>query len=1022
MKKKSEGKMRVSLASAGGRTSLLLCLSFIFQPAYAAGHSTQAEREKTEIHSIAQQGVTVKGIVKDQKGEPLIGVSIVAKGTTNGTATDFNGNFSLDVANKNGTLVFSFIGFKSKEVPYNGQQTLQVVLSEDTEVLDEVVVVGYGSQKKGEITSSVTSVKASDFNKAPVVNPMQLVEGRVAGLTISRNSADPNATPNIQMRGASSLKGTNEPLIIIDGIPGNMASLNAIAPEDIEAIDVLKDGSAAAIYGTRGNNGVIIVTTKRPQIGISQIDYSGYIMNEQVAKRPDILTAQAFADYGKSTGNDRIRDFGGREDAYDLLLNKNNISHIHNLTATGGNNQMSYRASLNYRKNQGIVINSDRETINGSIAVNHRSFEDKLLLSFNLSNSYIKSSYLAQDEDTKNGTYNDYDVFYQATRMNPTIPIHNEDGSFYETYAGYDDWNPVAKLNQQTRKSEKKNLLSSFKAQYEIIRGLTVAGFFALEKNDHYTSYYRSRKSYNAIKGGDNGEAYKKYWLQTNKTMEWTANYTTSIHNVHHITGLLGYSYQDFDEEFFSAKNFGFLTDAFESNNLFAGSYLKDGLADMRSEKKTSKLIAFFARANYNYDGKYMASASIRREGSSKFGANNKWAYFPSVSAGWMLSREEFMQNFNALDILKFRVGYGVTGSLPNDPYQSLIRYGTGAGNWDAINGNWLTATYGPGNNPNPDLKWEKAISLNIGFDYGFFNNRLSGTIDWYQRTTKDLIGEYTAQQPSLIYDKILTNVGTMKNTGIELSVNGEVVKTKDFSYTANLTFSWEKNKLTSLSNDLYKASYEDRYSIPSPGNLGYAQRLQEGQPVGSFYGYICDGINADGTYNIRDLDGKEGLSDADRTFIGNGLPKFKAALQNTFTYKNFDFSFFLRGMFDYDIFNEGRVYFGTNAQIDKNGTNVYKDALNSGVTQDPIFSTYYLEKGNFLKIDNVTLGYTFSFLHNKFIRNLRIYGNVTNLATISGYSGLTPDINVTGLEAGVDKRGMYPNTRTFTFGVNFGF
>ena len=1021
MEKRSEGKMRKYLTLLGGQTSMLLCLSLIFQPSFATENITIPEVNSKTILEAAQQNTTIKGTVKDQSGEPLIGVSIIVKGTTNGTASDFDGNFVLDVPN-NSTLVFSFIGFKSQEIRYNGQKELNIVLSEDSETLDEVVVVGYGSQKKGEITSSVTSVKASDFNKAPVVNPMQLVEGRVAGLTISRTSADPNASPNIQMRGASSLKGNNEPLIIIDGIPGNMASLNAIAPEDIEAMDVLKDGSAAAIYGTRGNNGVIIVTTKRPQVGISQIDYSGYIMNEQVAKRPDILTAQEFADYAKSTGNERIHDFGGREDAYDQLLNKNNITHVHNLTATGGNNKMSYRASLNYRKNQGIVINSDRETINGAIAVNHRSFEDKLLLSFNLSNSYIKSDYLAQDEDTQNGSYNDYDVFYQATRMNPTIPIHNEDGSFYETYAGYDDWNPVAKLHQQSRKAEKKNLLSSFKVQYEVIPGLTVAGFFALEKNDQYTSYYRSRKSYDAIKGGDNGEAYKKYWLQTNKTMEWTANYTTSINGVHNITGLLGYSYQDFSEEFFSAKNFGFLTDAFESNNLNAGSYLKDGMADMRSEKKTSKLIAFFARANYNYDGKYMASASIRREGSSKFGSNNKWAYFPSVSAGWMLSREEFMQNFKALDILKLRIGYGVTGSLPTDPYQSLIRYGTGAGNWDAISGHWITATYGPGNNPNPDLKWEKAISLNVGFDYGFFNNRLSGTIDWYQRTTKDLIGSYTAQQPSLIYNTILTNVGTMKNTGIELSINGEIVKTKDFSYTANFTFSWEKNKLTSLSNDIYKSSYEDRYSIPSPGNLGYAQRLQEGHSVGSFYGYICDGINPDGTYNIRDLDGKEGLSDADRTFIGNGLPKFKAGLQNTFTYKNFDFSFFLRGMFDYDIFNEGRVYFGTNAQIDKNGTNVYKDALNSGVKQDPIFSTYYLEKGNFLKIDNVTLGYTFNFKNNKFVRNLRIYGNVTNVATITGYSGLTPDINVTGLEAGIDKRGMYPNTRTFTLGVNFGF
>lgn len=976
---------------------------------------------KKDVVAVAapQQDKKVTGVVKDKKGETIIGANVSVKGTTVGTITDFDGNFTID-APANATLVISYIGYAPQEIAVAGKATMNVIMAEDSQALGEVVVVGYGTQKKGEITSSVTSVKAADFNKAPVVNPMQLVEGRVAGLTVSRGSADPNAAPKIQMRGASSLKGNNEPLIIIDGVPGNMSSLNAISPEDIEAMDVLKDGSAAAIYGTRGNNGVIIVTTKRPQAGVTVVDYAGYIMNEQVAKRPEILTADEFLAYGKETNNGNIKDFGGREDAYDLLLNKGNFSHVHNLSATGGNSKMNYRASLNYRKNEGIAINNNRETINGSVAVNHRSFEDKLLLSFNLSNSYIKANYMANG-GKENDDADDYPVFYEAIRRNPTIPIFNEDGSYYENYGGYEDFNPIARIKQQKRETEYKNLLGSFKAQYEIIPGLKTAVFVALEKNDKYFNYYQSKNSYPSIKNSSSGEAKKRYEQDTNKTLEWTADYNTSIGS-HNITGLLGYSYQDFTNDWFSARNWGFITDAFESNNLEAGSYLKEGRAEMKSSKQESKLIAFFARANYNYDGKYMLSASARREGSSKFGSNNKWAWFPSVSAGWMLTREEFMKDFEALNMLKFRVGYGITGSLPTDPYMSLIKYGTGTGNWDAITGQWITATYGPGNNPNPDLKWEKNKSLNIGFDYGFLDNRLSGTIDWYQRTTDDLIGEYTAQQPSLIYDKILTNVGSMKNTGVELALNAQIVQTKDFTYTANFTFAYEHNELTSLSNEKYKSSYEDRYSLPSPGNIGTAQRLQEGHPVGSFFGYICDGVNADGTWNIRDLDGKSGLSDGDKTFIGNGLPKFKAGLQNSFTYKNFDFSFFLRGMFDYDILNEGRIYFGTTTSIDKSGTNIYKEGLKQKVTEDPKFSTYYLEKGDFLKIDNVTLGYTFNFKDNKFVRNLRLYGNVTNLVTITGYDGLSPDINVTGLEAGIDKRGMYPNTRTFTFGVNFGF
>jgi TonB-linked SusC/RagA family outer membrane protein len=962
----------------------------------------------TGVTSVYAQSITVKGMVKDPAGMEIIGANVVEKGTTNGTVTDIDGRFTLNVG-QGRMIVFSYVGYISQEVPASAN--MDIVLVEDSRRLEEVVVVGYGTQKKGEITSSITSMKAADFNKAPVVNPMQLVEGRIAGLTISRASTDPNASVGIQMRGASTINGSNEPLIIIDGIPGNMTSLNSIAPEDVEAIDVLKDGSAAAIYGTRGNNGVVIVTTKRPQAGASQVEYSGYVMHESVYKRPEILSAQEFVDYGKQTNSTVIKDFGARNDVYDMLLDDGNLTHVHNLTATGGTSAMNYRASLNYKKNEGIAIQTGRETINGSLTVNHWSFNNKLLLAFNLSNSYIKADFIPDNA-----------VFYEAIRRNPTIPIYNEDGSFYEDYGGYEDWNPVARSHQRTKQREYKNLLGSFKATYEIINGLKTSAFVALENNDEYRNEFYSRKEYTSIKDGSSGRVEKEYLKWKNRTLEWTADYNTNIGGVHNITGLLGYSYQDFDYEQMRMENWGFLTDAFTTHNVGSGSYLKQGLAEMESNKNLSTLIAFFVRGNYNYDGKYLLSASLRREGSSKFGANNKWALFPSVSAGWMLSREGFMENVTAVNMLKFRAGFGITGSLPNNPYMSLIKYGTGAGNWDAINGEWISATYGPGNNPNPDLKWERNRSLNIGFDFGLLNDRISGTIDWYQRVTSDLIGSYTAQQPPLIYNTITTNVGTMRNRGVELALNVRAVSTKDFSYTANLTFAYEMNMLTSLSNDLYKSSYIDKYSLPSPGNIGYAQRLQEGQPVGSFYGFTCDGIDANGNWMLKDLDGVAGLSENDRTFIGNGLPKVKAGLQNTFLYKDFDFSFFLRGMFDYDILNEGRIYFGTTSSIDKSGTNIYKYALKEKLVEDPRFSTYYLEKGDFLKIDNVTLGYTLKW-KNKNIKSLRIYGNVTNLATITGYKGLTPDINVVGIDdPGIDKRGAYPITRTLTFGANIGF
>jgi TonB-linked SusC/RagA family outer membrane protein len=959
----------------------------------------------------AQNSVNVTGTVTDASGEALIGVNIIVKGINTGVVTDIDGKYAISIPGRDAILVFSFVGFATQEIPVGNQTIINIIMSESAQGLEEVVVVGYGTQRKGEITSAITSMKAADFNKAPVINAMQLVEGRIAGLTISRASTDPNATVGIQMRGVSSLTGSNEPLIIIDGVPGNMTSLNAVAPEDIEAIDVLKDGSAAAIYGTRGNNGVIIVSTKRPVAGMSQVEYSGYVTHEGVYKRPDILTGQEFVDYGKQTNSTVIKDFGARDDAYDLLLNKDNLTHVHNLTATGGTSTMNYRASLNYRNYEGIAIATQRETVNGSLALNHWSFNNKLQLSFNLSNSYIKANFIP-----------DNGVFYEAIRRNPTIPIYNDDGSFYEDYGGYEDWNPIARAHQRTKEREYKNLLGSFKATYEIIPGLKTSGFVALENNDEYRNEFYSRMEYTSIKEGTSGRVEKEYLKWKNRTFEWTADYNKTLSQVHNVSGLLGYSFQDFDYEQMRMRNMGFLTDAFTTHNIGAGSYLKQGLAEMESNKTKSTLIAFFVRGNYNYDGKYLLATSLRYEGSSKFGANNKWALFPSVSLGWMISKEGFMENIPALNMLKLRVGYGVTGSLPNDPYMSLIKYGTGAGYWNPISGEWINATYGPGNNPNPNLKWEKNKSLNIGFDFGIAGDKVSGTIDWYQRITSDLIGDYTAQTPPLIYDVITTNVGTMRNRGVELALNVRAVQTKSFTYTANLTFAYEENMLTSLSNDMYKSSYISKYGFPSPGNIGYAQRLQEGHPVGSFFGFICDGIDADGHWILRDLDGKEGLSDDDRTWIGNGLPKIKAGLQNSFSYKNFDFSFFLRGMFDYDVLNEGRIYFGSTTSIDKSGTNVFKYALKEKLTEDPVFSTYYLEKGNFLKIDNVTLGYTF-IPQSKYVKSLRVYGNITNLATISGYKGLTPDINVVGIEnPGIDRRGVYPITRTFTLGVNIGF
>jgi len=973
-----------------------------------------------ETPVVSQQGKTITGTITDAVfGDPLIGVNISVKGTTNGTITNVDGKFTLQQVAEGAVLVVSYVGYLTQELRVGNQTAYTILLKEDTQNLEEVVVIGYGTQKKGEVTSSVVKITEKDFNQGPSGNPMQLVEGRVAGLVINRpGGSDPNGEMTIQMRGVGSLKGNNQPLIIIDGIPGNMTTLNAIASEDIESMDVLRDGSAAAIYGTRGNNGVVIVTTKqaRPRERI-QLDYSGYLSHDMIAKKPDILTAEEYLQYAEDTNNTVIKDYGGRDDVYDALLNKSNFSHSHNISASGGTAKGNYRASIGYRKSEGLAITTEREQVTARLSVNQSAFNDKVLLNINLaSSSNTGSSFgnLANDEIS-------YSPFYMAMKRNPTYPIYNEDGTYYEDYATYGEENPVASLRQRNRWYERKNLLGSVKATWTIIKGLNASVFSALEKNDSYSTDYRSKDSYNAITNSNGGTAAKRYQRYFNKTFESTVDYKTSFNQQHNLSVMGGYSYQDFTNEWFSATNNGFLTDAFETDHIGSGSWLKEGKADMQSNKNKNTLIAFFGRANYNFEGKYMLSASVRREGSSKFGDNNKWGWFPAVSAGWAISEESFMADIAAVDLIKFRVGYGVTGSLPNDSYMSLIKIGSEDRGY-YFDGKWYSNAYGPSNNPNPDLKWEKNQSLNVGVDFGFFGNRISGNLDVYQKKTTDLIGEYQAQVPAMIHSTIWTNVGTIMNRGVELAVNATIVETRDFKYNANLTFSYETNKLESMSNDVFKGTYEDLYGFPSPGNIGYAQRLEEGQPIGSFYGYVYEGLTEDGKWILKDLDGIEGYSDNDKTYIGNGIPKIKAGLMNNFTYKNWDFSFFLRGMFKYDILNTGRVYFGTTTNIDKSAYNVYKDALNVKLTEDPRFSDYFLENGNFLKIDNVTLGYTFKFPNNKYVNSLRLYGYCSNLAVITGYSGIDPEVRITGLEPGIDKRDSYPRTRTFSFGVNVSF
>lgn len=965
------------------------------------------------------QGKTISGKVTDVNDKsPVPGVSVQVKNTSTGTITKADGSFSLQ-APENSILIFSFIGYQSQEIPAGAGAPLNVKLVTASKSLQDVVVVGYGTQKRNEVTTSVATVKAENFNQGGSRSPMDLIQGKVAGLSVTRTQGNnPNSGASIQIRGISSVSGDMNPLIVIDGIPGG--NLDLLQQDDIATFDVLKDGSAAAIYGTRGNNGVILITTKKGKAGDPQYTYSSYLQREAIAKRPSVLNASEYLKVAGASNNQ-----GADIDMYDLLLDKNNLSHYHNFAASGGTVNSNYRASLYYNDANGIALQNGRTQYGGRVNVNQTGLQGMLTMQFNLAGNFNKANLNGGNSgggDNKAG--NAGADFEQAIQRNPTAPIYGPDGKYIETN-GFNNYNPLARLQQELYDRDQKTYSGDARITLEPIRDLKFSAFGAIVRDEYTDRQYKSKASRSSIQnyqGG--GYAYKANSAALDKTFEATADYTKTINSDHTFNVLGGYSYQYSTLEKYSMDNNGFLTDAFQDWNIGAGNALNDPKLprpSQSSNKIDNTLIAFFGRINYNYKQKYMLQAILRHEGSSRFGANNKWGNFPAVSAGWVISKESFMQDLTVINNLKLRAGYGITGNQGIPSYQSIITLSTG--NPYLQYGKWIQ-TYGPNKNPNPDLKWEKKKEFNIGVDFALLQNRLGGSVDVYSRRTKDLLFNYRAQLPSNILDNIFTNVGEISNNGVEMVINAVPVKTKDFTWNSDLTFNSQKNKMVSFSNQIYKATEQYYGDLPSPGNLGSAIRVVEGGPLGSFFGYRYAGLTDDGKWQFYKKDGSIGgtsdMNPDDKAVIGNGIPKYMASWNNTFRYKNFDLSIFFRGKFGFDILNLQDMYFG-NKKWSPNNMLSSATGKNAKLNDDPQFSDYYLEKGDFVKLDNITLGYNFQ-LKTKYIRNLRVYASGRNIATITKYSGLDPELQDTALDSGIDGRGFYPRTRSYTIGLNLGF
>ena len=961
-----------------------------------------------EAHSEEAFALTVSGKVMDESGSPLPGVNVVEKGTSNGTSTNSEGVYTLQVGGENSLLVFSFIGYQTMEVPVEGRQSIDVTLQVDIQSLGEVVVIGYGTAEKKQITSSVASVDTRDFNKGNIYDPAQFLQGKVAGLSIVKPGADPNAGYNIRLRGLSTFGANSAPLIIVDGVLGG--SLQLIDPNEIESIDVLKDGSAAAIYGTRGSSGVIIITTKKGKAGVSGMDYDSYVSFESIAKSVEIASAERFLEEGGP-------DLGSRTDWLDEVT-RTGVSHTHNLALFGGQTTSNYRFSINYRDVEGIAKGSGFDQINSRLNLNHSVLDGKLLFSSNIS------------ANVRRATFIPYEILRFSLISNPTAPIYidnNPELGYFEPNTT-EFHNPVAILNETTDDGNFKTMLASIKGDYEIVNGLTASAFYSLQHESDVRSQYFSSGMRFAGSAGLGGRATKFTEDRTTQLFELTGALQKTLGNLDlNVVG--GYSYQKFISENFDAFNTGFITDDILYNNLGLGLGINSdntALRGMGSSKGEWLLASFFGRAMLDYNSTYFFTAAYRREGSSRFGSNERWGDFYSLSGGVDISRL-FDSPF---DQLKIRAGYGVTGNLPVPFYAYISRLnGAGVTTFNDGSSDRLIRLFNYVSNENPNLKWEQKAETNIGLDFALLKDRFTGSVDVYSRTSTDILFNQPVSQPPNFFGFTLLNLGELKSNGVEIVMNYDVFRNQGITYNTGITFARNRTEIVELNGE----SQIFFGGNPGPPGLNGRNviRAEVGQELGQIQAPIFLGLNEDGTRNIQplvDRDGNGIIEDfKDWPVVGNALPDFELAWNNALTYRNFDLNFTMRGVFGHSLANINRAYY--EVPDNKNNYNlIITKYYLPEMSGNEDWNSYYVEKADFFKLDNIALGYNFKF-NNSTFKKLRLYVAGQNLFVITDYTGVDPEVRYTfginppnPLYPGVEDRSSYFRSKTYTIGLNLGF
>ena len=969
------------------------------------------------VSSLTFAQSNVSGTVKDANGEPLIGVSVLEVGTQNGAVTDMYGNYKLNVK-PGAKLKISYIGFTPQTVKAGSNS--QIVLQEDNTALNEVVVVGYGTMRRKDVTSSITTVKAEDLNQGVFTDPGQMLQGKVPGLVVS-STADPNGSPTITLRGASTLRtGAMSPYYVVDGIPG--VDISIVSPEDIESIDVLRDATATAIYGSKAANGVIIITTKKGAEEKTNVSYNGYVAFDNILKKYDVCTADDLRQYAKDN-NITLKDGGANTDWQDEVL-RTGISHNHNVNISGGNGSTNYMISADLRKREGVIKMTGFDRFNVRSLVSTKTLKDHLTVSIGANMMYGKHFGVPSGNEGAS-------VLDAMNYYSPTNAIKNADGT-WTVGSGSKNYNPLALMEENKSETVWKRNQFVGKTALELWKGLVWNVNYSWSNYQSTYSAYNTRNSQLEGIGNKNGQATRNTYFGREQTFETYLNYDFKVGKSK--WGLMGgYSW----EEKKNNDGFGLSVEGYYNDDLgwYNMSYAQTILGVQNSVQsgylEKVRNISFYGRVNYSFDSRYMLQATIRRDGSSVFGRNNRWGTFPSVSAAWNITEEKFMQNQHIFDNLKLRAGYGISGNAMGfDVYSSYNTYGaSGTFVYDGK----TYRTYGATKNANPDLKWESTGMLNIGLDFAFLKGRLNGTVEVYHKKTKDLIWSYPVSTTQYIYGWIDANVGEMTNKGIEFTLNAVPVRTKNFMWSTTLNLSHNKNTVDKMQNETFHTTNltQGDPMVAGVSADGWTQRIMEGEPIGTFYTYQYAGIvNGRSEYYVLDENGNRtgettnNPSLKDRSITGCAQPKLNAGWNNTLTYKNWSLNAFITGVFGNDVYNSARAHY-TSAQMFSDGKNVLKEFLNNPASDasGSLPSDRFIEKGSYVRLQTLSLSYTFRNCFNDWIQDLTLYGTANNLFTITNYKGLDPEVNMGGIDPGIDYRwSRYPHTRTFMVGVKINF